>query len=95
MIHKCQNIGGNLKYVLFVINDKSQDSTAKLLSYDGLLHYKFIVQFAGERICKNYGHVDFTASNSITVPLTPKNIEHKQEVIPCQSNAIIGVGLLF
>jgi len=33
-----------------VINDKSQDSTAKHLSCDGLIHYKFITQFAGETI---------------------------------------------
>jgi len=32
------------------INDKSQDSTAKHLSCDGLLHYKFITQFAGKKI---------------------------------------------
>ena len=32
------------------INDKSQDSIAKHLSCDGLLHYKFVIQFAGERI---------------------------------------------
>jgi len=31
-----------------VINDKAQDSTAKHLSYDGLLHYKVITQFASE-----------------------------------------------
>jgi len=35
-----------------VIKYKSQDYTAKHLSCDGLLHYKFIVQFAGERIIK-------------------------------------------
>ena len=35
-----------------VINDKSQDSTAKHLSYDGLLHYKFVNHCAGERILK-------------------------------------------
>jgi len=33
-----------------VINDKSQDRTAKHLCCDGLLHYKFFTQFAGERI---------------------------------------------
>jgi len=33
-----------------VINDKSQDSTAKHLSCGGLLHCKFITQFAGKRI---------------------------------------------
>ena len=36
--------------ICIVINDKSQDSTAKHLSCDGLLHYKFITQFAGETI---------------------------------------------
>jgi len=35
--------------VCIVINDKSQDSTATHLSYDGLLHYKFITQFAREK----------------------------------------------
>jgi len=34
--------------IYIVINDKSQDSTGKHLSCDGLLHYKFITQFAGE-----------------------------------------------
>jgi len=38
--------------ICIVINDESQDSTAKHLSYDGLLHYKFITNFAGERILK-------------------------------------------
>ena len=28
--------------IYIVINDKSQDSTAKHLSYDGLLHYKLV-----------------------------------------------------
>ena len=36
--------------ICIVINDKSQGSIAKHLSYDKLLHYKFIIQFAGERI---------------------------------------------
>ena len=35
-----------------MFHDKSQGSTAKHLSYDRLLHYKFIIQFAGERIVK-------------------------------------------
>jgi len=38
--------------ICIVINDKSQDSTAKHLSYDGLLHYKFVTHCAGERILK-------------------------------------------
>jgi len=36
-----------------VLNDKSQDSTAKHLSYGELLYYKFITQFAGEKILKS------------------------------------------
>jgi len=39
------------------INDKSQDSTVKHLSCDGLLHYKFIIQFVGERIFKIGEHL--------------------------------------
>jgi len=35
--------------ICIVINDKSQGSVAKHLSWDGLLHCKFIIQFAGER----------------------------------------------
>jgi len=35
-----------------VINDKSQGSIAKHFSWDTLLHYKFIRQFASERIFK-------------------------------------------
>jgi len=40
-----------------VINDKSQGSTVKHLSCDGLLDYKFIIQFAGERIFKIGEHL--------------------------------------
>jgi len=43
--------------ICIVINDKSQDSTAKHLSCDGLLHYKFIIQFGGERIFKIGEHL--------------------------------------
>jgi len=32
-----------------VFNDESQDNIAKHLSCDELLHYKFIIQFAGEK----------------------------------------------
>jgi len=38
--------------ICIVINDKSQRSVAKHSSWDGLLHYKFITQFAGVRILK-------------------------------------------
>jgi len=43
--------------ICIVINDKSQGSTAKHLSCDELLHYKFIIQFAGERIFKISEHL--------------------------------------
>jgi len=36
--------------ICIVLNDISQDRTAKHLSCDGLFHYKFITQFAGKRI---------------------------------------------
>jgi len=38
--------------ICIVINDKSEGTTAKHLSCDGLLHHKFIIQFAGESIFK-------------------------------------------
>jgi len=46
---ECQKSCGSI-----VINDKSQGSRAKHLSYDGVLHlhYRLINQFAGERIFK-------------------------------------------
>jgi len=40
--------------VYIVINDKSQ---GKHLSFDGLLHYTFIVQFAGERVFRISEHL--------------------------------------
>ena len=40
-----------------MINDKSQDSTAKHLSYDGLLHYKFVNHCASKRIFKIREHL--------------------------------------
>ena len=43
--------------ICIVINDKSQDSTAKHLSYDGLLHYKFVSHCAGKRILKIREHL--------------------------------------
>ena len=39
------------------INDKSIDSTAKHLSCDKLLHYKSIIQFAGDWIFKIGEHL--------------------------------------
>jgi len=38
--------------ICIVINDKSQDSAAKHLTCDTLLHCNFIITFDGERISK-------------------------------------------
>ena len=43
--------------IYIVINDKSKGSIAKHLSCDGLRRYKFIIQFAGERIFKISEHL--------------------------------------
>jgi len=43
--------------ICIVINDKSQGSVAKHLSWDGLLRYRFIIQFAGETIFKIGEHL--------------------------------------
>jgi len=39
--------------ICVVINDKSQDSTANHLSYDGLLHYKFVNHCAGKEFLES------------------------------------------
>ena len=43
--------------ICIVINDKSQNSTAKRLRCDELLYYTFIIQSAGERIFKIGEHL--------------------------------------
>jgi len=43
--------------ICIAINDKSQDSTAKHLSYDGLIRYKFVNHCAGKRIFKIREHL--------------------------------------
>ena len=43
--------------ICIVVNDKSQGSVAKHLNLDGLLHYKFISQFAEKRIFKISKHL--------------------------------------
>jgi len=56
--YECQKTGGNLKYALFVINVNSQGTyIAKHLRCDRLIHYKYITQFAGERIFKIGEHL--------------------------------------
>jgi len=43
--------------IYIVINDKSQGSTVTHLSWDGLLYYRFITQFASKRIFKLGKHL--------------------------------------
>jgi len=59
--------GGSLKYVY----DKSQGSIAKHLSCGGLLHYKFTIQFAGERIYKIGEHLLKLQTIWLIVSYTP------------------------
>ena len=61
--------------ICIVINDKSQDSTAKHLSCDGLLRYKFITQFAGETIFKIGEHLPKLQAKRLIVSYAPFNLE--------------------
>jgi len=54
-----------------MMNDKSRDSTAKQLSFDKLLHCKFINQFAGERIFKIGEHLAKLQAKWLIVSYTP------------------------
>ena len=57
--------------ICIVINDKSQDSTAKHLSYDELLHYKLISNYAGERIFKIREHLAKLQAKWLIVSYAP------------------------
>jgi len=57
--------------ICIVINDKSQDSTAKHLSYDGLLQYKFVNHCAGERILKIREHLAKLQAEWLIVSYAP------------------------
>jgi len=59
------------KDVYIVINDKSQGSIAKHLSYDGLLHYEYIIQFPGERIFKIGEHCDKVTGKTVDCVIHP------------------------
>ena len=54
-----------------MINDKSQDSTAKHLSYEGLLHYKFVNNCDGERIFKIREHLAKLQAKWLSVSYAP------------------------
>jgi len=57
--------------ICIVINDKSQGSIAKHLSWDGLFHYIFITQFAGERIFKIDKHLAKLQAKWLIVSYAP------------------------
>ena len=57
--------------ICIVINDKSQDNTAKHLSYDGLLYYKFVSHFAGKRIFKIREHLAKSQAKWLIVSSAP------------------------
>jgi len=54
-----------------VLNGKSQDSIAKHLSCDELLHYKFIIQFAGEKNFKIGEHLPKLQAKWLIVSYAP------------------------
>jgi len=54
-----------------VVDDKSQGSIAKHLSCDGLLHYKCIIQVAGERIFKIGEHLAKLQAKWLIVSYSP------------------------
>ena len=57
--------------ICIVINDKSQDGTAKHLSLDELLYYKFIIQFDGEKIFEIGKHLAKLQAEWLIVSYTP------------------------
>ena len=57
--------------ICIVIYDKSQDNTVKHLSYDGLLHYKFVTHCAGKRIFKIREHLAKLQAKWLIVSYAP------------------------
>jgi len=57
--------------IRIVINDKSQGSIAKHLTCDGLLHYIYINESAGERIFKIGKHLAKLQAKWLIVSYTP------------------------
>ena len=57
--------------ICIVINDKSQDSIARHLRYDELLHYKFVNHCAGERIFKIREHLAKLQAKWLIVSYAP------------------------
>ena len=62
-----------------VINDQSRGTTAKHLSSDWLHHYKFIIQFAGEKKIKIGKMVDCDHCVIIRLKLLTLKMQHSPE----------------
>ena len=72
-----------------MINDESQGCTAKHLHYDGLHYYKFIVQFAGERIFKISEHLAKLLAKCLILSYAPFVLRFcPQRCRTCQVNKI-------
>ena len=57
--------------ICIVIDDKSQYSTATHLSYDGLLHYKFVIHCAGKKFVKIGEHLAKLQAKWLIVSYAP------------------------
>jgi len=70
--------------ICIAINDKSQGSTAKHLSCEGLLYYKYIIQFAVERIFKIDEHLAVTGkmANCVIRPIRLRLLSSKMQNSP-------------
>jgi len=64
--------------ICIVINDKSQDSIAKHLSYDRLLHYTFVNHCAGVRIFKIREHLAKLQAKWLIVSYAPFALQRMQ-----------------
>jgi len=67
----CMSENWQQSEICIVINDKSQNSTAKHLRYDGLLHYKFVNHCAGKRIFKLREHLAKLQAKWLIVSYAP------------------------
>jgi len=78
--------------ICIVINDKSQDSTAKHLGYDELLHYKFVIHCAVERIFKIGEHLAKLQAKWLIVSYAPFALDFCPE--RCRTRWIIKITCL-
>ena len=73
------------------INDKSQGSITKRLRCDVLLYYKFIIQFADERVFKIVEHLAKLQAEWLIVSYAPFALSSKMHNSPDkQNNACYG-----